>query len=141
MTGRPSLKEQYGHKYESFHDLVVVEGKSFQPPIEDDPSIKGEMQQCFHNAWQAAMDDPDLTYVEGFASGIIPVHHAWVTRDGKHAIEVTWESGNGYYGIPMKTDWVTARLMRRGYTGVFGDFMDKEAQGWFTEGFPDAAKA
>lgn len=145
MTGEPTMAEQHGWKYENFNDMILKEGKRYQPSSAELPEgLKGPMQECFRNAWLAAKNIANLTYVEGFAAGsMIPVHHAWVTSNGRDAIEVTWDDGPGteYYGIAFDTDWVTSRIMRRGYTGVFGEMMDREAQEWFKTGLPPAAKA
>lgn len=50
------------------------------------------MKQCFQNAARTVLNDMTgrLRYVEGFAHGIIPVHHAWVTLDGEALVDVTW---------------------------------------------------
>jgi hypothetical protein len=46
---------------------------------------------CFRNAAKLAIRGRG-TYVEGFASFLddTPIHHAWVTLDGVHAIDATW---------------------------------------------------
>jgi hypothetical protein len=52
---------------------------------------KRAAKQCFYNAGRLALDDRGI-YVEGYASHSgYPVHHAWVTLDGTHAIDVTWD--------------------------------------------------
>lgn len=51
-----------------------------------------EVRECFWNAQLLAMSDPTeaLRYCEGFAQGhLIPVHHAWVTINGK-VVDLTW---------------------------------------------------
>ena len=48
-------------------------------------------KQCFANAMMLTLADADdrLTYCEGFAvTGLFPVHHAWLTLDGK-LVDVT----------------------------------------------------
>jgi hypothetical protein len=48
-------------------------------------------KRCFSNAAKLAFRGLG-TYVEGFAAfrGNVPLHHAWITLDGLHAIDVTW---------------------------------------------------
>ena len=58
------------------------------------------------------------TYVEGFAlypDGRGPVHHAWLTLDGIHAVDVTWRMGPAgcdYFGITF-TNGVLERFTSR----------------------------
>src|ERR1017187_1728247 len=49
-----------------------------------------KIKKCFANAGYLAYNSLGL-YVEGFVSppGQPPLHHAWVTLDGVHAIETT----------------------------------------------------
>ena len=49
-------------------------------------------KKCFYNAGKLALANRG-TYVEGFTgfgSALFPIHHAWLTLDGEHAIDVTW---------------------------------------------------
>ena len=55
---------------------------------------KRKAKQCFWNAARLAINDCG-TYVEGYASlpiGGPALHHAWVTLDGVHAVDVTWDA-------------------------------------------------
>jgi len=101
------------------------------------------VKQCFHNAQMLAMENPDLQYVEGYAMGnaIIPVHHAWLTLNGK-LIDLTWRTDVGgqsrrlgnrilgvipegwqYRGIPFDTDEIRERVVDSGETRAFiGDY-------------------
>jgi hypothetical protein len=60
-------------------------------------------KQCFLNAARFE-SQYGLTYVEGFAHSIIPVHHAWcVTADGR-VVDPTWHDADettSYLGIPF----------------------------------------
>lgn len=60
---------------------------------------RGEPKQCFYNASIRAMRH-GLRYVEGYATSIIPVHHAWVLDASGKVLEVTWDKpGSAYFGI------------------------------------------
>ena len=103
-------------------------------------------KQCFHNAQMLAMTNPDLKYVEGYAQGrVIPVHHAWVTLNGK-LIDLTWRVENAqpcrlsdrilgvipegwqYIGITFDTETIRERVVESGETrNMIGDY---------TRGFP-----
>jgi hypothetical protein len=62
------------------------------------------VKQCFRNAGILA-DEGRGTYCEGFALGEhgFLVHHAWITLDGKTAIDVTLPDAPKYvyFGIPF----------------------------------------
>jgi hypothetical protein len=75
---------------------------------------KRAKKRCFYNAARLALDDRGL-YVEGYAihrHGL--VHHAWVTLDGVHAIDVTWDDPPDchYFGIAFPKEIVS----RYGYS-------------------------
>lgn len=87
---------------------------------------------CFANAATLVASDTtgEITYVEGFAMGIIPVHHAWAIISDK-VIDLTWHNdsslvvmdhpyaenvlgiipaGKAYIGVPFSREMVLARL-------------------------------
>src|SRR5262245_18836640 len=66
-------------------------------------------KKCFVNAGRLALERRG-TYVEGFAMSPrshAPVHHAWITLDGVHAIDVTWPNAPecSYFGIPFSKEF------------------------------------
>lgn len=71
-------------------------------------SLPFPKKQCFQNAQRLVLNDPSgtLLYNEGYALSTmgIPMHHGWVTLQGK-VVEVTWdEPGLEYFGVPFPTD-------------------------------------
>ena len=70
--------------------------------------------ECYRNAFELADRYPaDLVYVEGYASGIFPVMHAWcVARKTQIVIDPTWdnrvftEMDRSYFGVPIKLSFV-----------------------------------
>jgi len=90
-----------GFQYLSAEDYVADKGRAFDSaPLTDEerevvlaalePLVdRGYFfapKQCFHNSQLLKLSDRSglLTYVEGFAfSGLLPVHHAWLTINGK----------------------------------------------------------
>jgi hypothetical protein len=89
-----------------------------------------KVRHCFQNAAEAVLFDSTgrLTYCEGYALRMIPVHHAWVILDGDIVVDLTWNRAEGstssrladkviaewdrdtfaYFGVPFST----ARLRR-----------------------------
>jgi hypothetical protein len=88
------------------------------------------VKKCFVNAANLALYRGG-TYVEGFALSPndrdFPIHHAWITLDGVHAIDVTWRcqaSDCHYYGIPFSNDVVRRSLLRRSHWGPLLDLSE-----------------
>jgi len=120
-------------------------------------------KQCFHNAQLLALENPDLQYVEGYAQGnaIIPVHHAWLSLNGK-LIDLTWRTdkpnhkgrlsnrilgaipdGWCYRGVSFDTDLIRERIIDSGETrALIGDYtrgfplFQQERIGWNPEPMP-----
>lgn len=48
-------------------------------------NVRYPIKQCFANSQQIVSNDTTgkLVYVEGYASGIIPIHHGWVSINNK----------------------------------------------------------
>jgi hypothetical protein len=99
-------------------------------------------KRCFANAGDLALCERGI-YVEGFALGPddrgIAIHHAWITLDGVHAIDVTWvrqASDCHYYGIPFSNDVLERLLLRRKYWGPVLDWSEAP----FDELFKDAQR-
>lgn len=69
--------------------LVLRFGRQFVPAPRPPGMRLRAPKKCFSNA--ANRVDSGIYYVEGYAMlpGQPPFHHAWLSRDGVHAIEVT----------------------------------------------------
>jgi hypothetical protein len=84
---------------------------------------RGEMKQCFENAFKvaAAQWTKRWKYAEGFAigaSGII-IHHAWALDEQERAVEVTWKQpGSSYFGIPIEVPTARSIIMKYGVWGL-----------------------
>lgn len=55
--------------------------------------------ECYMNAWKIVTNRDVFTFCEGYAAGLWPVSHAWVTYKGR-AIDVTWPTRwkRGHFG-------------------------------------------
>lgn len=99
------------HGYHCLEEFVLKHGTSFTPHPLPAGMPFGEPRNCFGNSANLAMMDPRLTYCEGYAIGVLPVHHAWVVNRKREVIDVTWRSGGvEYYGIPIRTAYLVRRL-------------------------------
>lgn len=104
-------------------------------------------QGCFGNAQKVALRDRTntLIYTEGYAIGGsgIPVHHGWVTINGK-AVEMTWEtpqSSWSYFGVPFTRTEIEAAaflprqranhpIWRKGKRGDLWSIIDHPQADW-----------
>ena len=154
-------------KYPTTYDYVAKEGQEFlSSPLTDEEWAILEaaakqaldslhekdfpIKQCFSNSQALVMFDPakKLQYVEGFCLGIIPIHHGWVTINGK-VIDVTmrirkgeafdrklwgnrcigeFAEGRLYCGKVFETQYVSEQVVAR---SQWGSLIDN-----WEEGFP-----
>ncbi len=120
---------EHGHVYEPSmltpdeHQVLDCQAALLDTTLDGFPP-----KQCFSNSQQLATAGPDgpLTYCEGYCypRGGIPVHHAWVSLNGK-VIDVTLrDRGTGepilgrftdrhYVCVSFETRFVRAEMLRR----------------------------
>ena len=89
---------------------VVDHGRPYLGRCRPKGSRKRAEKRCFYNAAALALRDRG-TYVEGYAcrrDGLVH-HHAWLTLDGVHAIDVTWDNPADchYFGIAFPKEIVS----------------------------------
>jgi len=96
-----------GWFYKGPADLLLREGKMFTNGGGVTRWERSELNTCFRNAALYAMLNR-MQYVEGYAVGIKPVHHAWCIDNAGMVREVTWDFlGPAYYGVQFKPALVT----------------------------------
>lgn len=116
-----------GH-YFGYADFILQHGFPFDATDLPKQYERGAPKECFSNAFQMAGDHSNLVYCEGYACGVIPVHHAWcVDQQTRSAVEVTWERKNtfGYLGIPINFHYVIQAIARKGTHGVIDDWKNE----------------
>ena len=80
---------------------------------------RGPFKACFENATKGAWEDGRFVYVEGFAMGVIPCHHAWVyDRVTSVAYDPTWREGSDYVGVPFDTEYLNRTLLEKKTYGL-----------------------
>lgn len=122
MTGLVrSINRKNGWKYSCIEEFVLKNGKAFSG---FEKVKRGRQKECFKNAFYLADYNPDLQYVEGYAtfSNIgLPVLHAWCVKDGK-VYDPTWKNGNEYFGVVFDLSYVRKTILARKRFGVIDNF-------------------
>ncbi len=103
----------------SYERYVLDNGKLF-PNVEVSQD-RGKLGECYTNAYYAA-EDNDWRYVEGYATSVIPMMHAWCVDDEGVVMEVTWETaGDEYMGVVMNMTDVAKAMVTTGVWGVMAN--------------------
>lgn len=112
-------------KHRSPHDLLLQHGTLRQASLGlPDWCPPMRLGDCFANAHNLALNNPNLTYVEGLAQAtIMPTWHAWLEGPDGRIIDPTWASLDGpewsdpfsYLGIRFDTDFVARRSTETGF--------------------------
>lgn len=115
-------------KYCCFEEFVLENGNFFSNIKKPNWVKRGEIKNCFSNCFIEATRHPyDLTYCEGYAMGVIPVHHAWLLYNGK-VIDPTWDGRDiindksEYFGVPFSNKYILKVAIETGYYGVIDNF-------------------
>lgn len=109
-------------RYNSIEQFILKEGQEYR--YEDRPAYIPKMpdKQCYQNAFKLIQDQSSLTYVEGFATAIIPIAHAWCVDSKGVVIDPTWQDGRDYIGVPLPFNLVMHVTFIRGVYGVIDDW-------------------
>jgi hypothetical protein len=102
--------------------LMLERGQEFErddSKLDKDWShIQGPAKECFKNSADAAVTNPELTYVEGYAlvkDMPMPFAHAWLVDKNGLVVDPTWEDGHSYFGIKFETSQLVEHLTNVGY--------------------------
>lgn len=99
--------------YVNCPDFVLQNGVEFIPSKLPKDVQRGQMKECFRNAFMLMVGRPDLIYVEGYAAGVIPVYHAWCVDQKGCVVDPTWgDDGQVYLGVPFTKEFVVSQTMK-----------------------------
>lgn len=113
-----------GNRYSGYDSLLLDVGIDFPDPTRDTQGTRGE---CYVNAFNDMLVNPNLVYVEGYALMIIPMLHAWcVDIETGETIDPTWGTDGGQYlGIPFKRKYVIQSATKSGCYGVLDQWEER----------------
>lgn len=113
-----------GLKYTCFEEAVLADGVRFRRgKVDNVPKMTPKM--CFNNAYDLLVNSDDLFYCEGYAAGIIGVHHAWLCDADGRIYDPTWwqdyhdGEDDVYIGLIFDTEYVLEQALRTGVAGMF----------------------
>lgn len=138
VTEHSSRRRRAEWRYSSFEHLILEEGVEFTVARDAEEHAEwiaeygvevGEAKLCFMNAGRYLLEPGhgELYYAEGYAHGIIPIHHAWlVTRDGR-VIDPTWHGqgadslrlGGAYVGVAFAEEALKRKLSETEVWGMY----------------------
>lgn len=117
---------QRANAHRSQHAFILEHGRSM---TYGRTRIYGPVKQCYANAFRLSMDDPSMTYCEGYTETHgIPIEHAWcIDKDGK-VVETTIreKEPREYFGVPIKPDHLRRTIIEK-ETHQFFDWMHPES--------------
>lgn len=112
-----SMTAAHGSSGDAF---VLEHGRAL--PTDADTYVGGTPHECYKNAALAVIEDPALTYVEGYVSVHgVPIHHAWTVNGAGVVRDVTLRDGagiRGYFGVPIRRDYMMKTLLRAKVYGI-----------------------
>jgi hypothetical protein len=110
-------------------EFMLAHGRDYKIGPDSFKLPRGEQGQCFMNATHLAIDNPEMTYVEGkMACHGISIDHAWcVDADGVVHDPTIRDGHDGhisdYFGVPFKTPYLRKAIIWNGYYGLLDYFV------------------
>jgi hypothetical protein len=106
--------DEVAHNMVRIYDLVLENGRFFEPVPRPKKYKPGDRQQCYGNSCDLVVAHEDLSYCEGYVvvNGVsIPMEHAWcVTADGS-LVDVTLRKPLiplAYFGVVFNSLFVAS---------------------------------
>ena len=123
---------QHKFLYSGLEHFTLMHGAAWTPAELPLDIPVGEARMCFKNAFELVMGDPRrYHYVEGYASGYIPVHHAWAVDQQGRVVDPTWSdrrpgnpvTGRIYVGTSFNFRYVVNTLNETKQYSVLDQWM------------------
>lgn len=138
---RAGFSKRPGYNYVCMEDYVLDRGQQYEvrPLTAEEQKVVAKARRgeffpegyCYANAQRLVLADRSkkLLYVEGFASGLFPVLHAWAVINGA-VVDVTWESMESkgqelYYGVELSRDVIRAKRKEKKTLAILDDWENK----------------
>ena len=124
LEGMSALRRRCGpgaRRGDRSYEAVVLDRGQFWPGAPRPDGVpKMPPKLCFTNAFGLAQSR-GWSYAEGWATSVIPVHHAWCLNDAGRVVDPTWEEPeqSAYMGLRLDLDYVRTILLRSETWGVF----------------------
>jgi len=131
---------QHGYEFES-QQLTEEELATLQSTLDRLCSYK--IKQCYYNASQVTLMNPEIKYVEGFSQAHgIPFPHAWNSINNK-IVDVTIKqtsdaepilgiipAGSAYFGVELSRELITNRFGKMNAGDQWTPFIDDYTNSW-----------
>jgi hypothetical protein len=124
----------------SAHKLIAAflreHGKFFQPRLLPKGIRGGQIKACYANSYRLLNRHGKRlghAYVEGYAlSDLLNVHlHAWCVDGHGNVYDRTWNTGQAYFGVALKANFVNREIRQRKADGdLYFGFLDDWNNGW-----------
>lgn len=103
--------------------FVIERGVDFEPVQRPKGVRKRRDRNCYINAQTCVLEGcvreifRGAQYVEGYAipsgGALVPIKHGWITLDGVHAVDVTWQEPGAFYrGVVIDPKTLAERVLR-----------------------------
>jgi hypothetical protein len=119
----------HGAERPELFERLAAEGRYFAPRPLPKRYKLGTPGNCFEDAGRLALNSDSLTYCEGIAMSVFPVHHAWCIDSKGRVVDKTWAAVDAkintdrpniaYFGVAIDDDDLRVRLLGKETWGFF----------------------
>jgi len=100
--GRKAERRAQGFAFSCIEEYLLLRGRLWNREDWRKPFGFAMMtpKQCFDNAYWLASSRVGLRYVEGYATSVIPILHAWCVDGNDQVIDLTWREFSHTNEVP-----------------------------------------